>query len=132
MTPEHMPEEIIIEQVVRFTREDATHLSDAFDSIANIGGEEGTRMVDMVYDTARTFVACVEEATTLSFEETAPDSPWHKKETKAHDAFETSLHTLVEAGYTLPFDIATLNHKNSGTLAMLLLREHTSHKKEAA
>lgn len=132
MTPEHIPEEIVIEQVVRFTREDATHLSDALDSIANIGGKEGTRMVEMVYSTAHAFVACVEEATALSFEETAPNTPWHKKETKAHDAFETSLHTLVEAGYMLPFDITTLNHKNSGTLAMLLLQERASHKKEEA
>jgi len=132
MTPEHTSEEIVMEQVVHFTQEDATRLSDALDSIATIGGEEEARMVETVYSTAHAFVACVEEATTLSFEETAPDSPWHKKETKAHDAFETSLHTLIEAGYTLPFDIATLNHKNSGTLAMLLLREYTSHKKEAA
>jgi len=136
-TPEHItphlsPSEASSEHVVRFTRDDATRLSESLDTLANIGGAEGARLARAVYETARDFATCIEEFVSLDISETIPGSPWHQKETAAHNAFESSIRAVADAGHALPFDIAALNHTNSNTLAILLSTLHTTVRSRAA
>ncbi|NTV44336.1 MAG: hypothetical protein HGA67_01395 [Candidatus Yonathbacteria bacterium] len=116
-------EETISACTVRFTPEDALRLFEMCDTITNTGGEEGRRLVETVTLAARNFVDCIREIALLDATDVTPGTPWHKRETALHNAFEESLRAITDAGYTLPIDMNTLNHKNSNTLAVLLVAE---------
>jgi hypothetical protein len=106
----------------------------ALDSLTNTNPEQGKTIRESVLQTAHVFVQCIQEGLLLDEKDTEEGSPWHQKETSAHEAFIAALEALRDTlEEDSPDALTDLSHIATNSLAMHIARisEHADAKHAA-